>query len=151
MCRFAIMSPALDPLRQLDLLLGGQQLDATDRAQVQPQRVEARLDGQVELRLLRRLRLTVPFASLYAVSPSRRDHVHPVLDQVAVQVLDLLLGHLDLLERPRDLLEGQVAALAPLRDQRPQLVEVGERRLAVEAVAASPATPSSSLPPSDRS
>ena len=45
---------ALDALRQRDLLVGGQQVHAADRAQVQPQRVEARLDRQVDLRLLRR-------------------------------------------------------------------------------------------------
>src|SRR3712207_1515255 len=42
----------LDPLRELDLLGGGQELHAADRAQVQPQRVEARLDRQVDLWLL---------------------------------------------------------------------------------------------------
>ena len=46
---------ALDALGQRDLLLGGQQVHAADRAQVQPQRVEARLDREVDLRLLGRL------------------------------------------------------------------------------------------------
>ena len=40
---------ALDPLREAHLLLGGEQLDLPDRAQVEAQRVEAGLDRQVEL------------------------------------------------------------------------------------------------------
>ena len=39
---------ALDPFRQFDLLRRGQQVDPPDRAQVEPQRVEARFDRQVE-------------------------------------------------------------------------------------------------------
>ena len=46
---------ALDALGQLDLLLCGQQRHAPDRAQVEPQRVEAGLDGEVDLGLLGRL------------------------------------------------------------------------------------------------
>jgi hypothetical protein len=42
---------ALDPLGQFDLLRGAEQIDAADRAQVEAQRVEARLDGEVELGL----------------------------------------------------------------------------------------------------
>ena len=42
---------ALDALGQRDLLLGAQQRHAADRAQVQPQRVEARLDRQVDVGL----------------------------------------------------------------------------------------------------
>ena len=56
-------------------------------------------------------------------------HVDPVLHEVRVQVADLLLGHLDLLETPGDLLEGQVAALLALGDQRAQLLDLEERRL----------------------
>jgi hypothetical protein len=52
MCCFAPCRP-LNPLRQLDLLVGGEQLDAADRAQVQAQRVEAGLDREVELGALR--------------------------------------------------------------------------------------------------
>ena len=44
-----------------------------------------------------------------------------------MQALDLLLGDLDLLERLRDLLEGQIAALAALDDQLAQLLGVGQR------------------------
>ena len=41
---------ALDPLRQVDLLVGGEQRHLADLAQVEPQRVERRLDREVELR-----------------------------------------------------------------------------------------------------
>ena len=57
------------------------------------------------------------------------DDVDPVLVQVGVQLLDLLLGDLDLLEARRDLLEGQEAALLALGDQRPQLIELRDRSL----------------------
>ena len=42
--------PALDPLREVDLPVGRQQPHFPDLAQVEPQRVERRLDGQVQLR-----------------------------------------------------------------------------------------------------
>src|SRR6185503_18226896 len=41
---------ALDPLGQGNLALGGQQLYAADRPQVEPQRIQAGLDRQVDLR-----------------------------------------------------------------------------------------------------
>jgi hypothetical protein len=41
-----------------------------------------------------------------------------------VERVHLLLGYLDLLERRGDLLEGQVAALPPLGDQRAKVVGV---------------------------
>jgi len=51
----------LDPLRELDLLIGGEKLDPADRPQVQAQRVEAWLDGEVELLLsLPRFGLRLP-------------------------------------------------------------------------------------------
>ena len=55
--------------------------------------------------------------------------VDPVLDQVRVQLLHLLLGHVHLLEAARDLLEGQIAALAPLRKQVAQFLDIPERRV----------------------
>ena len=109
----------LDPLRQLDLLVGGEQLDPADRAQVEAQRVEARLDRQVELGLLRAARLRLALRLLVGGEPVLGDHVDAVLDQVGVQALDLLLGDLDLLERLRDLLEGEIAALAARRRSAP--------------------------------
>ena len=52
----ACRSPRSMRLRQRDLALGGEQLHAADRAQVEPQRVQARLDREVDLRLARRVR-----------------------------------------------------------------------------------------------
>jgi hypothetical protein len=127
--------PALDPPRQFDLLVGGEQLHPSDRAQVQAQRVEARLDRQVQLRLPRRVgrrRAVRRLRLLVGGQAVPRDHINPVLDQVGVQALDLLLGHLDLRERPRDLLERQVSPLTTLRDQPAQRLDVAERRLAVQ-------------------
>jgi hypothetical protein len=46
-----------------------------------------------------------------------------------VQLLHLFLGDLDLLERRGDLVEGQEAALLPVRDQAAQLVELVDRSL----------------------
>ena len=46
---------ALDALRERDLLVGGQQRHLPDLAQVEPERVERRLDREVELRGRRRL------------------------------------------------------------------------------------------------
>ena len=56
-------------------------------------------------------------------------HVDPVLDQVRVQLLHLLLGHVDLFEAARDLLEGQIAPLASLREQVAQLLDIPEGRV----------------------
>jgi hypothetical protein len=99
---------ALDPLRQLDLLGGGEQLHLADRAQVEAQRVKARLDRQVEVVLLGLAALLL----LVGADPVLGDHVDAMLDQVAVQAGDLLLGDLGLFERQGDLLEGEIAALA---------------------------------------
>ena len=116
---------ALDALGERHLLVGGEQVHPPDRAQVEPQRVEARLDGQVDLR---------PSSarsgpSSAAATPARsargglavlRHDLHAVLHQVRVQLRDLLLRDLDLLETGRDLLERQVAALTSLGDEELQ-------------------------------
>jgi len=47
-----------------------------------------------------------------------------VLGEVEVQLLELLLGDLDLLQRGRDLVERQKPALLTVRDQRPKLVQL---------------------------
>ena len=41
---------AFDPLGQIDLLVGGEERHPPDLAQVEPERVQRRLDGEVELR-----------------------------------------------------------------------------------------------------
>ena len=116
-----------------DLLVGGEQVDAADRAQVEPQRVEARLDREVDLGLLRRVLALAPASA----RPCRRrrdgrrsDTIStPLSSEVRVQVAHLLLGDLDLLEAGGDLLERQIAPLAALGDQRAQLLDLEERRL----------------------
>ncbi len=60
------------------------------------------------------------------------DDLDPVLVQVRVQLLDLLLGDLDLLEACRDLRERQKAPLLPFGDQRSQLFELRDRRLVAQ-------------------
>ena len=123
-------------LRELNLLVGGQQVDAPDRTQVEPQRVEARLDGQVDLDLLgpldlrsgRILRRRLDAPAFRSRGPAvGLDHVDSVLVQVGVQLLDLLLGYLNLLEALLDLAEGQISPLLRLYDQRSQLVELRDR------------------------
>ena len=115
----------------VDGQVGGEQVHLADRAQVETERVEARLDRQVDLRLLagwavggRPLAVGTPFA----LAPSAATTSTPLLDQVRVKVAHLLLGDLDLLEARCDLLEGQIAALAALGDQRAQLLDLEERR-----------------------
>ena len=86
---------ALDALGQRDLLLGRQQLDAADRAQVEAQRVEARLDREVDLGLLgrrpRRAARRSARASTFPFSDGRglavgTDDVDAVLVEVGVQL-----------------------------------------------------------------
>ena len=77
------------------------------------------------------------------------DDVDALLGQVGVQLVYLLLGDVDLLERCRDLVERQVAVLLAVGDQPPQLVElvgrgaIGKQNLVVDPsallVGASPA------------
>ncbi len=128
---------ALDPLGQLDLLLGRQQLHPADRAQVEAQRVQARLDGEVELGLLRR---PIPLRLLVGGQPVLADDVDPLLDQVRVQALHLLLGDLHLLERGGDLLERQVALLLALGNERLQLLGVRRTRPRCRPAGVSPSS-----------
>src|SRR5918996_3158150 len=122
---------ALDPLGQEHLLVSGQQVDASDRAQVEPQRVQAGLDRQVDLRLLGgRLRAVAGDLDQARGPVLARDYVDAVLLQVGMELGHLLLGDLDLLEGRRDLLEGQKAALLAFGDQPPDLFDVEELRLA---------------------
>ena len=111
--RLRLHVAALDPLREVDLLVGGEQRHLADLAQVEAQRVERRLDGEVEL--------GVTFSSstsggscggCLCCSPSTSSI--SVVDQIGVEVLDLLLGELDLLEALDDLaprIATQVRAL----------------------------------------
>src|SRR5690349_15669668 len=116
---------ALDPLRQVDLLVGGQQRHLADLTQVEAQRVERGLDGQVELRalLLRGQRGLLVGRVLVVLALHQLDGV---VDQVRVEVLDLLLGELDLFEPGDDLVIGEEALLEPVLDQLVELFDVRE-------------------------
>ena len=120
---------ALDPLRERHLLLGGEQLDLADRAQVQPQRVEARLDRQVELRSPRLARARPPgAATLPSAAGSThqlgRDQLDSLIDQMRVELAQLLVGELELLEARGELFLRQEAPLLALRKKLPQLLEL---------------------------
>src|SRR4026208_1852935 len=81
--------------------LGGGQRRAADGAQVEPERVERRLDGQIDLRLARRVGLLAGAVdrALEAAALGHRgaavlaDHVDALLLEVSVQLGDLFLGH----------------------------------------------------------
>ena len=116
--------PALDPLRQVDLLVGGQQWHFADLAEVEAQRVERGLDGQVELRWLLRVvwehgplvrRMLVLFP---------RNQLDRAFDQVGVEVLDLLRIQLDVLKPGSDLVVSQKPLRKTVRDEQPQLLGV---------------------------
>ncbi len=116
---------ALDPLGQIDLLIGGQERHLPDLAQVQPERVERRLDGEVELRpllLLGQCRLLVRRV-LVLLALHQLD---AVVDQVGVEVLDLLLRQLDVLEPGDDLVVGEEASLETALNELLELLDVGK-------------------------
>jgi hypothetical protein len=80
---------ALDPLGQADLLVGGEQRHLADLAQVEPQRVQRRLDGEVQLGAL--LLLDDGLLVRRVLVLLAGDELDPVVDEVGVEVLDLLL------------------------------------------------------------
>ena len=117
---------ALDELRERDLLIGGQERDLPDLAQVEAQRVERRLDREIELRLdlllldrhglrVREVLVLDAFVEL-----------DRVVDQVRVEVLDLLLRELDVVESRDDLVVREEPLLEPLLDQALELLDLGE-------------------------
>ena len=91
----------LDAPGQLDLAVGREQLHLADRAQVEPQRIQAGLDRQVDLglarvrRILRRAGLGLRGRHGLAFS---RDDLDPLVQQIRVQLRDLLLGDLHLFQ-----------------------------------------------------
>ena len=125
-CVFAAHVAALDPLRQIDLLVGGQERHLADLAQVEPERVERRLDREIELRrvlllfderLLVRKRLV-----LLAL-----DELDAVVDQIGREILELLLGELDLFEPGDDLVVGEKALFLSGLDELVQLFDLRKR------------------------
>jgi hypothetical protein len=94
------------------------------RSDTLPERVEAGLDGQVELGGLLAVEGCVTLCGLLGV---RIEQLDVVVEQVGVEVLELLLGELDLLQRRGDLVVGQVALVVAFLNQRPQLLDVRKR------------------------
>src|SRR6266540_3383755 len=120
--------PALNSFREGDLLVGPQQRHLPDLAQVEAQRVERRLDRQVEVRrllrviwerglLVRRLLVLLPLNQL-----------DRAFEQVGVEVLDLLRLQLDVLKPGSDLVVGQKPLLETIRDEPLQFLGVETTR-----------------------
>src|SRR6185437_6801768 len=103
---------------------GGQKRDLADLAQVEPERVEARLDGQVELGRLLAVEGRILLRGLSRLGVQELD---VVVQQVGVEVLELFLRELDLLQRGRDLVEGEIALLVSFLDQGLELFDLRKR------------------------
>src|SRR5439155_1737517 len=117
--------PALDPLGQVDLLVRGQQRDFPDLAQVEPQRVERGLDGEIELRpllLLGQGRLFVRWMLVLLAF----DQLDRVVDEVRVEVFDLFFGEVDVLEPGEDLVVVEKALFRSVLYELVQFFDVRE-------------------------
>jgi hypothetical protein len=120
---------ALDPLREGHLLVSRQQRYLPDLAQVEAQRVERRLDGQVELRRLLRLRVWergLRVRRLLVLLPL--DQLDRAFEQVGVEVLHLLRLQLDVLKPGSDFVVGQKPLLKTIRDEPLQFLGVETTR-----------------------
>ena len=89
-CRLASMSPRSIRFASSTSWAAVSSVDPADRAQVQPQRVEARLDRQVELFLRRAAGGAAAALLLVGADAVLGDHVDAVLDEVGVELGDLL-------------------------------------------------------------
>ena len=132
---------ALDPLGQRDLALGGEQLYAADRAQVEPQRVQARLDREVDLRLARgvgRLRSCRPPAgskrppSDVAGLPSAPTTSIPCASRYACSSATCSLVTSTSSSAVAICSNGQEPPLLTFGDQRTKLVDLRDRRFVRE-------------------
>src|SRR6266567_3003803 len=117
---------ALDPLRQIDLLVGGQQRHLADLSEVQPKRIKRRLDSQVELRRALDLFFDERLLVRQALVLLAFDELDPVVDQIRREVFDLLLGELDFLDSFDDLVIGEESFLLSRRDQLVEFLDVGQ-------------------------
>src|SRR6266567_6321113 len=117
---------ALDPLRQIDLLVGGQQRHLADLSEVQPKRIKRRLDSQVELRRALDLFFDERLLVRQALVLLAFDELDAVIDQIGGEVLDLLFRELDFLDSLDDLVVGQEAFLLSRRDQLVEFLDVGQ-------------------------
>ena len=119
---------ALDPLREVDLLLGGEQADLADVLEEQLQRVRRHVRLQVErgrlapLAALRLGALGVRRRSLGGIDVV--DHLHALALQVPVELLDVALVDLDLGQRLGDLAVGDHAHGLTLGDEVLDLLEL---------------------------
>ena len=96
------MSPRSMRLASATSSLGGEQRHAPDRAQVEAQRVEARLDRQVELARLGGRGDRRGLGGLELAGLLGADQLDAVLLEVRVELGDLLARQLGLLERRGD-------------------------------------------------
>src|SRR5262245_7778505 len=106
-----VVVAALDLLRELDLLRGGQQVDLADVLQEQLERV-GRDVGAVEVELL----LLGFLLALHNLDVQ--------LFEQAVELVDLTGVERQLVESERDLLGGQLSGLAPALDELPDLLDL---------------------------
>src|SRR5829696_1578626 len=118
---------ALDPAREVDLLLGGEQADLADVLQEQLKGV----GGHVRLEIDRRLGLAATALVRRALDLRRGDGRVDLLDDLdlglleeAVQLLDVGLVEIDLGDGGLDLGERQDAHLLPLQEQTLDLFEL---------------------------
>src|SRR5215207_6168841 len=118
---------ALDPAREVDLLLGGEQPDLADVLQEQLKGV----GGHVRLEVDRRLGLAAPALVRRALDLRRGDGRIDLLDDLdlglleeAVELLDVRLVEIDLGDGGLDLGKRQDAHLLPLQEQTLDLFEL---------------------------
>ena len=115
---------ALDPLCERDLLVGRQERHLADLPEVEAERVERRLDREVELRrgrllgrgdrpLVRQRLVLLPLVQL-----------DRMIDQVCRELLELLLREIDVLEGLDDLVVREEPLLLPLLDELVELLDV---------------------------
>ena len=142
-CCLATMSPRSMRLASATSCCGGQQRHAADRAQVQPQRVEARLDREVDLGLLAarsapgllaRLGGGLDLAAPRDVAglPSAPTTSMPCSSRCACSSWTCSFVTSTSSRRGGDLLEGQEAPLLTFGDELAELVELRDRRLVRE-------------------
>src|SRR4029079_14171429 len=122
---FRAVVAALDPLREGDLLVCRQERHLADLAEVEAQGVEGRLDGEVELRcgrdLLRRHDRLLVGQGLVLLP---LDELDRVIDEEGREVLQLLLGEIDVLDGLDDLVVREEPLLLPLLDELVQLLDL---------------------------
>jgi hypothetical protein len=116
----------LDELRERHLLVGRQERNLPDLAEVEAQRVERRLDREIELRLDLLLLDGHRLCMREVLVLDALVELDRVIDQIGVEVLDLLLGELDVVEPRHDLVVREEPLLEPLLDQALELLDLGE-------------------------